>query len=96
MTPVVAARGLIKRRLGGEPLAYLVGEQGPEVFVPKQPGVIVPNDAISGGGSPVGTGGSTFVVNISAGIGDPRSIGREVVEAITLYERASGPVFARA
>jgi hypothetical protein len=96
---VVAGASLVPRAEGGPVgpgTAYLVGEQGPEVFVPKQPGVIVPNDAISGGGSPVGTGGSTFVVNISAGIGDPRAIGREVVEAITLYERASGPVFARA
>jgi hypothetical protein len=96
---VVAGASLVPRAEGGPVgpgTAYLVGEQGPEVFVPKQPGVIVPNDAISAGGSPVGTGGSTFVVNISAGIGDPRAIGREVVEAITLYERASGPVFARA
>lgn len=96
---VVAGASLVPRAEGGPVgpgTAYLVGEQGPEVFVPKQPGVIVPNDAISDGGSPVGTGGSTFVVNISAGIGDPRAIGREVVEAITLYERASGPVFARA
>ena len=96
----VVAGASLEPRADGGPVgpgtAYLVGEQGPEVFVPKQPGVIVPNDAISGGGSPVGTGGSTFVVNISAGIGDPRAIGREVVEAITLYERASGPVFARA
>jgi hypothetical protein len=96
---VVAGASLVPRAEGGPVgpgTAYLVGEQGPEVFVPKQPGVIVPNDSISGGGSPVATGGSTFVVNISAGIGDPRAIGREVVEAITLYERASGPVFARA
>ena len=96
----VVAGASLEPRADGGPVgpgtAYLVGEQGPEVFVPKQPGVIVPNDAISGGGSPVGTGGSKFVVNISAGIGDPRAIGREVVEAITLYERASGPVFARA
>jgi len=96
----VVAGASLEPRADGGPVgpgtAYLVGEQGPEVFVPKQPGVIVPNDAISGGGTPVGTGGSTFVVNISAGIGDPRAIGREVVEAITLYERASGPVFARA
>jgi hypothetical protein len=96
----VVAGASLEPRADGGPVgpgtAYLVGEQGPEVFVPKQPGVIVPNDSISGGGTPVGTGGSTFVVNISAGIGDPRAIGREVVEAITLYERASGPVFARA
>jgi hypothetical protein len=47
------------------------------------------------GGSALG-GGPTYVVNVTAGVGDPRAIGKSVVEAITLFERSSGPVFARA
>lgn len=96
----VAAGASLQPRADGGPVgrgqAYLVGEQGPEVFVPKQPGVIVPNDALASGGSPVSGGGPTYVVNVSAGVGDPRAIGKSVVEAITLFERSSGPVFARA
>jgi len=95
---VVAGASLQPRAEGGPVgpgTAYLVGEQGPEVFVPKQPGVIVPNDAIQSSGSPIG-GGTSIQINVTAGVGDPRAIGRSVVEAITLYERSSGPVFARA
>jgi phage-related minor tail protein len=33
---------------GGE--AYLVGEQGPELFVPQTSGTVVPNSALRGGG----------------------------------------------
>jgi hypothetical protein len=42
-------------RAGGGPVsggtAYVVGERGPELFVPTMGGQIVPNDAIGGGGS---------------------------------------------
>ena len=76
---------------GGTP--YLVGERGPELFVPDSAGVIVPNHDLGGGGA---AGGSTYHITVNAAVGDPRAIGRSVVEAITLYERSSGPVFARA
>ena len=75
---------------------YLVGERGPELFVPDASGSIIPNhDLPMAGGSALG-GGPTYVVNVTAGVGDPRAIGKSVVEAITLFERSSGPVFARA
>ena len=48
---------------GGRPpigKASLVGERGPELFVPKQAGTIVPNNQISGGGS------TNIVVNVDA------------------------------
>jgi hypothetical protein len=96
----VVAGASLQPRADGGPVgrgqAYLVGEQGPEVFVPKQPGVIVPNDALASGGSPVSSGGNTYEITVQAGVGDPRAIGKSVVEAITLFERSSGPVFARA
>ena len=50
---------LAGRRASGGPVmagsAYLVGENGPEVFVPGSSGGIIPN---GGGGSPTGGGGS--------------------------------------
>lgn len=43
------------RRAGGGPVAanvpYMVGERGPEMFVPEQNGMIVPNDALGDPGS---------------------------------------------
>jgi hypothetical protein len=51
--------------------AIIVGEQGPELFVPPSSGTIVPNHALggssSGGGwgtSTSGGGGNTYVLNI--------------------------------
>lgn len=51
---------------GGEPplgKASLVGERGPELFVPKQPGIIIPNHALRGGG---GAANDTLTVVVAA------------------------------
>jgi hypothetical protein len=41
--------------------------------------------------------GNTINLTVNAGMGaDGASIGREIVDAIKRYERASGPVFASA
>ena len=45
---------------------YVVGEKGPELFVPHASGTIVPNNKMSGGGS--GSGGVTVNYNIAAGV----------------------------
>jgi hypothetical protein len=50
---------------GGSP--YVVGEQGPELFVPHASGTIVPNNKM-GGGSGSGIGGVTVNYNIAAGV----------------------------
>jgi hypothetical protein len=77
---------------GGAP--YIVGERGPELFVPKVSGTIVPNhDLRSGGGT---AGGNTYAITVQAGVGDPRQIGQQVVEYIKRFESANGPVFAAA
>jgi hypothetical protein len=45
--------GGVKARAAGGPVAandvYMVGERGPELFVPRTPGTIVPNHALGGG-----------------------------------------------
>jgi hypothetical protein len=66
-----------------KPTLALIGEAGPEAVVP-----------LSGRNAGLGT---TFNVTVNAGMGsDGASIGREIVDAIKRYERASGPVFASA
>ena len=50
---------------GGSP--YVVGEQGPELFVPHASGTIVPNNKM-GGGSGSGSGSVTVNYNIAAGV----------------------------
>jgi hypothetical protein len=69
--------------------AYLVGERGPEMFVPRMSGTIVPTHRLGGG--------STININVNAGLGtDGAQVGREIVAAIRRYERTSGRVFASA
>ena len=65
------------------PTFAMVGEAGPEA--------IVPLDRAKG------LGGNTYNLVINAGMGtDGALVGREIVDAIKRYERASGPVFASA
>jgi hypothetical protein len=65
------------------PTLALIGEAGPEAVVP-----------LSGRNAGMG---NTFNVTVNAGLGaDGAVIGREIVDAIKRYERASGPVFASA
>ena len=73
--------------LGGTP--YLVGEMGPELFVPNQGGgTIIPNNRM---------GGSNINITVNAGMGaNGAQIGEQIVTAIKRYERTSGPVFASA
>jgi len=71
--------------------AYLIGERGPELFVPDISGTVVSNsDMRSSGGVPVGGG---VTLNVYAGMGtDGRQVGRQIVEALKQYERSNGPV----
>lgn len=83
--------------------AYVVGENGPEVFVPSASGQIVPNIGI---GSTMSTKGGTAVsgnaasavynINVTTGVGDPRAIGQQIVEYIKKFEAANGATFAAA
>lgn len=80
--------------VGGSP--YIVGENGPELFVPGRSGTIVPNDVLAGSAGRVSSGGNTYAISVQAGVGDPRQIGQQVVQYIKKFEQASGPVFASA
>ncbi len=66
---------------------YIVGEEGPELFVPGRSGTIVPNGALSPGGRAVGGG---VTINVTAGVGDPVEIGRQVQRALDAYGRHGG------
>ncbi len=66
---------------GGSP--YIVGEKGPELFVPKKTGNIVPNHALSGGGD------TNVVVNVDASgtsaqgnTGQAEQLGSMLAEAV--------------
>lgn len=106
---VYEGAGKIPARAMGGPVqartAYLVGERGPEVFVPYGRGNIIPNHALNASGNmPLGNvppmstraaGGGTAVININvnAGMGaDGAEIGRHIVDSLRQYERRNGPI----
>lgn len=66
-----AIKGAFGFRAMGGPVAsgspYVVGEQGPELFVPHASGTIVPNNKMGGGGGS-GSGSVTVNYNIAAGV----------------------------
>ena len=67
---------------------FLVGEAGPEVMsIGSSSAYVTPNSAL---------GGNNYSITVNAGVGDPREIGRSVVQYIKRFEQASGPVFASA
>jgi TP901 family phage tail tape measure protein len=87
-----AVRGGRTRAAGGSVmggLEYLVGERGPELFVPSSSGTIVPNHRMGGG--------STYNITVNAGFGTSGpEVAEQIVRLVRRYERNSGPVFARA
>lgn len=76
--PRLAAGG---HAIGGMP--YLVGELGPELFVPGASGTVIPNGA--GGG----------VTNLYVSALDPAGASTAVVRALDEYESRNGPRYAR-
>jgi TP901 family phage tail tape measure protein len=72
-----AAGGLVR---GGMP--YMIGEQGPEMFVPTVSGNVVPNNKLRAGS------GSQQQINVTvnAGIGtDGTQVGRQIVQVLNEY-----------
>lgn len=79
--------GAIGRRAKGGPVAggspYIVGELGPELFVPRGAGTVVPNDAMA-----MASSSNTYNINVNAAPG--QDVGRQIVRAIEEYERRNG------
>lgn len=74
---------------------YLVGERGPELFVPTGYGNIMDNVATMAtltGGTAIGGAGT---VNVTINMA-PGANGEDVVDAIRRYERRNGPIFQSA
>lgn len=75
----------VSKRASGGPVTggmpYLVGERGPELFLPSSNGSIVPNNALGG----------TTVININ-GIVDAESARRSIQRLIQESSRRTGPV----
>lgn len=80
--PIVSGiSGVIDRIFGGgratggavtQGTAYMVGERGPELFVPNTSGSIVPNNAL---------GGNTINISVSGAI-DPESTARQIISIL--------------
>lgn len=75
-------------RASGGPVSkdrpYIVGEEGPEVFVPGNSGTIIPNRPSAGGSAPSG-GNVSIVVNVGLYAGsemEKRKIGLELMQAV--------------
>ena len=66
--PILAAFGLASGGPAKAGQPYIVGEEGPELFIPRNSGTVIPNDKtmdIMGAGGPGMRGGQT-IINISA------------------------------
>lgn len=71
--------------VGGSP--YVVGERGPELFVPSSSGTIVPRIPATIGGA----AGNSYSITVNAsGVGDMSNVGAQVVDAIRAFERRNG------
>jgi hypothetical protein len=60
---------------------YLVGERGPEMFVPQRSGNIIPNHAMTGAAA-----GQTITINVH-GVTDPDTVARKVMSEINRRQR---------
>jgi len=76
--PGMARGGPVK---GNTP--YIVGEKGPELFMPHTAGNIVPNHRLGAGGA--------VNVTVNAGVGtDGMQVGRDIVEVLNAYAAGGG------
>jgi hypothetical protein len=70
---------------------YVVGERGPELFVPRRGGSIVPNTALGG------TATKPVTINVSiahAGLAvDSPRLQRDIVDALRRWEKREGPLW---
>jgi hypothetical protein len=74
------------RRAAGGPvehgMPYLVGEEGPELFVPGSGGTIIPNDAATSGGAAVAGGSTELHLHFGDVYGDPEAFARSIAPVV--------------
>ena len=73
-----------RRRASGGPVSantpYVVGERGPELFVPQRSGTIVPNKMIN-------SNGGSVVINVNTPIGRPDDVVKWISQELRRYGR---------
>ena len=67
---------------------YLVGERGPEIFVPDSSGMIIPNHAVAGPGFTGEPPKENESFNIAEPIADVKQSGSELIECVSDMSRA--------
>lgn len=83
-----AFTGLAKGGPVAAGMPYMVGERGPELFVPRGNGSIIANNKLGGGG--------TYNVTVNASpLSSPADVGAAVVDALAAYNRRNGPLPVR-
>lgn len=87
-----AASWVAGKRAAGGPVsagrAYLVGERGPELFVPGATGTIVPNAAPATRG--MAASGASIVVNVSGVVGSPTDVAQVIRRELIRIGRDNG------
>lgn len=63
-------------------MAYTIGERGPETFVPRTSGTILPNGSSGGGGG--------ITIYVTQPLGTPEAIAKAVDDAISARQRSTG------
>lgn len=89
--PIAGVLGLTGKAIGGPVQAgkpYMVGERGPEMFVPNQSGSIIPNSS--------GGGGVTVVQNINLSTGVQQTVRAEVMSMMPQIANAAKSAVADA
>lgn len=79
---IIGSQGVRARASGGPVMAgspYLVGEQGPELFVPGRNGTIVPN----------GAGGGAVSITVNGAL-DPVGVAQQIKDLLRAEQRRSG------
>lgn len=81
-------------RAAGGPVSagspYIVGERGPELFVPSTSGMILPNSQIAARGA-ISPANSVITINVtSSALSTPAETGAAVVDALKAYQRQRG------
>lgn len=91
----------LMRRAGGGPVSagtpYLVGERGPELFMPRTSGSIYPNDAMGMGGSNVVVNVDATGTNVQGNQPDAAQLGRAIgaaVQAELIKQKRPGGLLA--